>query len=58
MWDLVARTELPAERVRVPRHVAAPWMLDPAGELRPELANDYELVGKKARASETSEPAA
>lgn len=45
LWDRVFGTGLPPARVRVPRKLAMPWMLDARGELRPELAADYELVG-------------
>lgn len=48
LWDRVVGTEVRVtERLRVPRRAAAPWMLDAAGELRAEHADDYELVGKK-----------
>lgn len=45
LWDRVFGTEVMVERVRVPRRLAMPWMLDDAGALRPEYADDYELVG-------------
>lgn len=45
-WDRAFDTEVKVgERIRVPRRVAPPWMLDERGELRPEHAADYELVG-------------
>jgi sterol desaturase/sphingolipid hydroxylase (fatty acid hydroxylase superfamily) len=46
-WDrLFGTSELPAT-VRIPRRLAEglPWLLDDDGNLRPELADDYELVG-------------
>ncbi|MFZ4518075.1 MAG: sterol desaturase family protein [Microthrixaceae bacterium] len=44
-WDRVFGTlEVPA-RVRVPRRLALPWMVDEHGALRPEFTDDYELVG-------------
>ena len=47
IWDFVFRTlEVPV-LVKVPRRNALPWMLDEAGELRRELAGEYELVGRK-----------
>jgi hypothetical protein len=49
VFDLMFGTHTPPERVRVPRHVAPTWLVDAAGELRPEYAEDYELVGKRAR---------
>jgi hypothetical protein len=48
LWDRIVGTEVEVhERLRVPRRAAAPWMVDASGELREELAGDYELVGKK-----------
>ena len=46
LWDVVFSTHVPVERVRVPRHVAPAWMVDEAGLVRAELADDYELVGR------------
>ena len=31
--------------VRVPRRMALPWLVDDSGELLPEFADDYRLVG-------------
>jgi sterol desaturase/sphingolipid hydroxylase (fatty acid hydroxylase superfamily) len=45
LWDFAFGTRLPAARVRVPRRLAMPWLVDARGELRPEYADDYELVG-------------
>lgn len=48
VWDRVfATNELP-DRVRVPRRLALPWMLED-GELRADLAGHYELVGSAER---------
>lgn len=48
LWDVVFKTYVPAERVRVPRHAAPVWMIDPStGEVRSELANDYELASRR-----------
>src|SRR5687768_15137022 len=45
-WDRVFGTlDLP-DRVLVPRRLAPAWMLDDGGDLRPEHATDYELVGR------------
>lgn len=46
-WDVVFGTQERPEKVRVPRRFAAGlgWLLDEHGELRPEFADDYELVG-------------
>jgi sterol desaturase/sphingolipid hydroxylase (fatty acid hydroxylase superfamily) len=49
LWDKVFDTEVPVtEPIRVPRRAAAPWMVNESGELRPELAEDYELVGRRS----------
>lgn len=47
LWDHVFGTHLPAERVRIPRHVAPVW-LTRDGKVRPEHQEDYELVGGRA----------
>jgi sterol desaturase/sphingolipid hydroxylase (fatty acid hydroxylase superfamily) len=44
-WDLVFATRLPVKRVRVPRRLALPWLVDSEGEIWPAFADDYELVG-------------
>lgn len=44
-WDRVFGTLERPERVRVPRRLAMAWLLDDDGELRPEYADDYVLVG-------------
>jgi len=46
-WDVVFRTSDLPGTVRVPRRLAAGlgWIIDDDGELRPEFAGDYELVG-------------
>ncbi len=46
VWDVVFGTHRRVERIRVPRRLALPWMLDADGELRPEFTTDYELVGR------------
>ncbi len=45
LWDIVFGTREVPERVRVPRRMALPWMLDGDGELHPHLADDYVMVG-------------
>lgn len=48
-WDRVFGTSVdPGGPVRVPRRYAFDWMLTPEGELRDELAGEYELVGRPA----------
>ena len=45
VWDRVFGTRLPVERVRVPRRLAMPWLVNADSEIWPTYANDYELVG-------------
>ena len=44
-WDFVFSTRLSMERVRIPRRLALPSLVDTHGEIWPSFANDYELVG-------------
>jgi sterol desaturase/sphingolipid hydroxylase (fatty acid hydroxylase superfamily) len=44
-WDHVFGTFEVPERVRVPRRLALPWMVDERGELLARFADDYVLVG-------------
>jgi hypothetical protein len=45
LWDHVFRTNEVPEKVRVPRRLVMPWLIDADGNVRPEYADDYELVG-------------
>jgi sterol desaturase/sphingolipid hydroxylase (fatty acid hydroxylase superfamily) len=45
LWDHVFGTHERPDRVRVPRRLVLPWMLDDDGELRTEFRGDYVLVG-------------
>lgn len=48
VWDLVFGTyERVDGPVRVPRRLAMVWLLDEHGDVRPEYAADYELVGRR-----------
>ncbi len=48
IWDLVFGTyERVDGPVKVPRRLAMRWLLDEAGEVRPEHRDDYELVGRR-----------
>jgi hypothetical protein len=47
LWDLVFDTRLSIDRVRVPRRLAMPWLVDAHGEIHPAYASDYELVGSR-----------
>ncbi len=45
LWDVVFGTRRSPERIRVPRRLALPWMVDEDGDLLEEFTRDYELVG-------------
>lgn len=47
LWDHVFGTHERPDRVRVPRRLVLPWMVDDGGELRPEFRGDYVLVGSR-----------
>jgi sterol desaturase/sphingolipid hydroxylase (fatty acid hydroxylase superfamily) len=46
VWDKVFGTFEEPERVRVPRRLALPWLVDDDGELLPRFVQDYALVGR------------
>ncbi len=47
VWDIVFRTYVPIDGpIRVPRRMAMRWLVDDAGEVRPEYAADYLLAGR------------
>lgn len=50
-WDFVFGTLDVPDVVEVPRRNALPWMLDDDGEIRPELRDEYRLVGRAPTAS-------
>jgi len=52
-WDAVFGTRLAVDRVRVPRRLAMPWLVDANGEILPAYAADYELVGSRRRDERT-----
>src|SRR6476646_870741 len=52
LWDVVFRTLDQPDVVRVPRRLAMPWLVDESGEVRPEYASDYVLVGTAAATDE------
>ncbi|MFN8017202.1 MAG: sterol desaturase family protein [Acidimicrobiales bacterium] len=49
IWDRVFGTLEQPDRVRVPRRMAQPWMLDEDGELKADYVDDYVLVGSVDR---------
>lgn len=44
-WDHVFGTYQRPDRVRIPRRLALPWLVDADGEVKPEFVDDYVLVG-------------
>lgn len=46
VWDVAFGTNEVAEPVSLHRKIAPVWLLDEAGELRPEFAAEYRLVGR------------
>ena len=52
LWDHVFRTDEDPGKVQVPRRLAMVWLLDEDGEVKPEYADDYELVGSAAATDE------
>ena len=54
VWDRVFRTYEEPGVVTVPRRMAPVWLLDEAGEVRPEFQQDYRVKGRiKATAIDT-----
>lgn len=49
VWDRLFRTYDDPGVVTVPRRMAPVWLLDGAGEVRPELAADYRVKGSDRR---------
>ena len=47
VWDHVFGTYTAVDRVAVPRRLAMRWLLDDAGEVRPEYCDMYELRGSR-----------
>lgn len=45
VWDIVFGTLERPERVRVPRRLVLPWLVDEQGDLLARYGDDYELVG-------------
>jgi sterol desaturase/sphingolipid hydroxylase (fatty acid hydroxylase superfamily) len=55
IWDLVFRTHLPVEQVRVPPKMAMPWLVDPAtGEVFEAYAGDYALARRRGARREAA----
>lgn len=49
LWDKVFGTYEQPGAIRVPRRMAMVWLLDEDGEVRPEHAADYAVVGRVRR---------
>ena len=45
LWDHVFGTYDRPDKVRVPRRLVMPWLIDEDGNVKPEYADDYEVVG-------------
>jgi len=52
LFDIVFGTLERPERVKVPRRLAMVWLIDEHGEVKPEFASSYELVGSAAATDE------
>ena len=48
LWDIIFRTHETSEKIRVPRKLVLPWMLDESGNFSENVSGDYELRGGKA----------
>ena len=48
IWDHLFGTYDPPSKIRVPARHAMVWLVDDEGRVRPELADDYEVVRKGA----------
>lgn len=46
LWDVVFGTYDPTTVVKVPRRFAMDWLVDEAGNVKPEYAKDYAVVGR------------
>jgi sterol desaturase/sphingolipid hydroxylase (fatty acid hydroxylase superfamily) len=49
LWDHVFGTYVEPGMVRVPRRMAMVWLLDDDGNVKPEYADAYEIVGVRER---------
>jgi len=49
LWDAVLRSGQTPEQLKVARRLAPSWLVDEAGEVRPEYAEDYVLAGRTRR---------
>jgi sterol desaturase/sphingolipid hydroxylase (fatty acid hydroxylase superfamily) len=55
LWDRVFGTYEVPERVRVPRRLALPWLVDEHGGLHAEYRDDYVLVGSASSDERTAQ---
>lgn len=54
-WDVVFGTSERPDKVRVPRRLALPWMVDEHGDLWPEHSDRYVLVGSVTATERTGQ---
>ncbi|MGB0590760.1 MAG: sterol desaturase family protein [Myxococcota bacterium] len=48
LWDIVFRTYRAPGLIRVPPRQVMPWLVDEDGKVKPEFADHYELIVKRA----------
>ena len=48
LWDIVFRTYRAPGLIRVPPRHVMPWLVDADGKVKPEFADHYELIVKRA----------
>jgi sterol desaturase/sphingolipid hydroxylase (fatty acid hydroxylase superfamily) len=49
LWDIVFGTREQPEKVRVPRRLALPWLVDDEGRIKQQFVDAYVLVGSADR---------
>jgi sterol desaturase/sphingolipid hydroxylase (fatty acid hydroxylase superfamily) len=55
VWDKAFGTYEAPDKVRVPRRLALPWLVDEHGELHPEFEDHYVLVGAASSDERTAQ---
>lgn len=48
-WDVLLGTNVEPDVIKVPRRLAMPWLTDADGNVLPEFADDYVIVGRAER---------
>jgi len=54
-WDVLLGTNVEPAQIKVPRRLAMPWLTDDEGNVLPEFANDYVIVGRAKRTADQDE---